>query len=90
MNESAIFDAQAVAALLKCSERTVEDAARSGRLPAVKFGDGWLFPAAALIKAVNRIAEEDALKRAQPARPAAVRHQVATVKRTMRPNLSLL
>lgn len=67
-----VMDSAQVAALLKCSERTVEDHARSGRLPAVKFGDGWVFPAEALLRAVNRLAEAEAEKRQTPHKPAAV------------------
>jgi excisionase family DNA binding protein len=82
------MDTPAVAQLLKCSERTVEDYARSGRLPAVKFGDGWLFPTEALLRAVNRLAEDEAALRAKPVRPTAVK-RVVEAKRA-RPNLSLL
>jgi len=86
---SPIMDSPAVAALLKCSERTVEDHARSGRLPAVKFGDGWMFPSDALLRAVNQLAEEEAAKRSAPVKPVAVK-QVIDKKRSTRPNLSLL
>jgi len=84
-----LMDAPAVAQLLKCSERTVEDHARSGRLPAVKFGDGWMFPAEALLRAVNRLAEDEAARRAKPALPTAVK-RVVEPKRGTRPNLALL
>lgn len=80
-----IMDSSAVAALLKCSERTVEDHARAGRLPAVKFGDGWMFPTDALLRAVNRMAEEEAARRQAPVMPRAVKMPVKT-----RPNLELL
>lgn len=83
-----LMDAPAVAQLLKCSERTVEDHARSGRLPAVKFGDGWMFPAEALLRAVNRLAEDEAARRAKPAAPSAIK-RVLDPKRG-RPNLSIL
>jgi excisionase family DNA binding protein len=84
-----LMDAREVAELLQCAERTVQDHAREGRLPAVKFGDGWMFPTEALLRAVNRIAEEDAAKRVQPAAPKAVRVAAPQPKRN-RPNLSLL
>ena len=88
MNEIApIMDSPAVAALLKCSERTVEDHARAGRLPAVKFGDGWMFPVDALLRAVNRMAEDEAAKRKAPARVQAVKQ---AAKPAGRPNLALL
>lgn len=84
-----LMDAPAVAALFKCSERTVEDHARAGRLPAVKFGDGWMFPSDALLRAVNRMAEDEAAKRLAPAKAAAVK-QAQEPARSGRPNLALL
>jgi len=81
-----LMDSTQVAGLLKCSERTVEDHARAGRLPAVKFGDGWMFPTEALLRAVNRLAEEEAAKRSGPTRPAAIKQ----AKCKTRPDLTLL
>ena len=82
-----IMDSPAVAQLLKCSERTVEDHARAGRLPAIKFGDGWMFPVDALLKAVNRMAEDEAKKRQAPGKAQAVKQ---APKPAGRPNLALL
>ena len=84
-----LMDSTQVAGLLKCSERTVEDHARAGRLPAVKFGDGWMFPTDALLRAVNRMAEDEAAKRMAPAKAVAVK-QAPQAKRPMRPNLALM
>lgn len=84
-----LMDSTQVATLLKCSERTVEDHARAGRLPAVKFGDGWMFPTEALLRAVNRMAEEEAVKRQQPVAATAVGTFAVQQKHT-RPNLALL
>lgn len=81
-----LMDSTEVATLLKCSERTVEDHARAGRLPAVKFGDGWMFPTDALLRAVNSMAEAEAAKRAAP-----VAHQathVTLARKPVRPNLA--
>jgi excisionase family DNA binding protein len=75
-----------VGALLRCSERTVEDHARAGRLPAVKFGDGWIFPTEALLRAVNLLAEQEAKKRSRPTDESAVSFPVKS-KRT-RPDLA--
>lgn len=69
---SPILTSKDVSDLLQCSVRTVEDCARAGRLPSLKFGDGWIFPAEALIQAVNRMAETEAAKRALPCKPIAV------------------
>lgn len=79
-----LLDPPQVADMLKCSVRTVEDHARAGTLPGVKFGDGWVFPADALLRAVNRMAEEEAARRSKPAAPKA-----RQIKPT-RPNLALL
>jgi len=79
-----LLDPTQVAELLKCSVRTVEDHARAGTLPGVKFGDGWVFPSDALLRAVNRMAEEEAARRSRPATAKA-----RQVKPT-RPNLALL
>lgn len=48
-----VMTAQGVAELLKCSPRTIEDRARAGTLPGVKFGESWVFPAQALLEAIN-------------------------------------
>lgn len=82
-----LLNSKDVADLLACSIRTVEDQARSGALPAVKFGEGWMFPADALLRAVNRIAEEEAARRSKPAVPAAVKRAPV---RNGPPNLSVL
>jgi len=69
---SPILYSKDVSELLQCSVRTVEDYARAGRLPSLKFGDGWVFPTEALIQTVNCMAKEEAAKRAQPCKPLAV------------------
>jgi excisionase family DNA binding protein len=42
-----------VAAYLDCKPKTVEEAARSGRLPGVKYGYSWRFPRSALDEALH-------------------------------------
>jgi excisionase family DNA binding protein len=54
MNE--ILDAPEVAAILDCDEKTVQEKARLGELPAVKFGRSWRFPRAALLQVLNSMA----------------------------------
>lgn len=83
----AVLTVEEVAALMKCATRTVEDHARAGRLPALKLGESWVFPSDALIRAVNRMAEEEATKRAKPVAPSAVRVKQAGNKPV---NLKLL
>jgi len=68
---SEVLDAAEVAALLRCSVKTVEEHARRGTLPGDKFGDAWVFPRAALIACLNERAVEAAAKRRREAeRPA--------------------
>ena len=66
----AVMNEQAVAAALGCSIRTVQDRARSGELPGLKFGDeGWVFPIQALNAALNEQAIEKAAERAAKGEP---------------------
>ena len=57
MNINPLMDSQAVAQLLGCSVRTVEDYARDKTLPAVKLGGGWVFTSDTLVPAINRMIE---------------------------------
>ena len=66
------MDVDQVAALLDCTPRTVEDNARDGTLPALKFGVSWIFPTGALLSKLDQLATEQALARRVPARPSAV------------------
>jgi excisionase family DNA binding protein len=74
-----ILNAQEAADLLQCSVRSVQDYARSGRLPGVKFGDGWVFSSDLLVETVKKLSIEEAEKRSRPVRPIGV--QVRTPKR---------
>lgn len=60
MNE--VLDETEVAAILDCQPTTVQEKARNGELPAIKYGRSWRFPRAALLDALNR----QALANAQP------------------------
>lgn len=60
MLEQDILTPQEIARILQCDEKTVEEAARKGNLPGVKFGRGWVFPKAALLEALNSQAKEGA------------------------------
>ena len=70
-----LMDSEEVAALLRCSVRTVEDYARAGSLPAKKFGDCWIFSGTTLTQAVDRMLIEEAAERAKPAAPSAIKRQ---------------
>lgn len=78
-----ILDAEEVADLLQCSVKTVETHARSGRLPAVKFGDGWIFSSELLIETIKKLSLEEAEKRSRPVRPKGI--AVAAPKHRRKP-----
>jgi excisionase family DNA binding protein len=61
-----IFSVDEVAALLRCSAYTVEEAARSGDLPGIKPGGSWIFPSDALQRRLNEKALEEAAARRSP------------------------
>lgn len=65
-----VLDVGQVSRLLRCSTRTVEDLARAGQLPGLKFGTGgWVFPTSALLDHLNATAAAGAKQRAKPAPP---------------------
>jgi hypothetical protein len=77
-----VLDVEAVAKLLRCSLKTVEDRARRGDLPGILWGDGgWVFPAGALAQRLDELALDAARDRATPTRPAAVLHAVEPGRR---------
>ena len=53
---SDILTKQQVASLLECEPETVEEKARAGVLPGIKFGRSWVFPREALLTALNKMA----------------------------------
>jgi len=66
------------AELLDCEPSTVQEAARRGELPAVKFGRSWRFPRGALLQALDLKAMANMTR--QPAtKPKAV--HIAPVRR---------
>lgn len=68
----AVMDVEQVAAMLDCTPRTVEDNARDGTLPALKFGVSWVFPTAALLSRLSELALKQAHARREPPRAGAV------------------
>lgn len=72
MNE--ILKAEEVAKLLCCDDNTIEEKARQGKLPGLKFGRGWVFPRDALIETINQMAKQEAETRrtGKPTQPAAI------------------
>lgn len=67
-----VLDVAAVATLLRCSIKTVEERARAGDLPGLKYGDGWVFPAGALAQRLNELALEQSEFRKRPRATAAI------------------
>jgi len=61
--DNVVLTVPQVANMLGCKERTVEDNARSGELPGLKFGVSWVFPFGALVARLNEMALEGALRR---------------------------
>jgi excisionase family DNA binding protein len=51
-----IYSIEEVAAMLDCTVQTLAIQCRSGRLPGIKVGRRWVFPAEALIQRLNEVA----------------------------------
>ena len=67
-----IYTTDQMAVLLGCSTKTVEQRARDGDLPGLKFGDGgWVFPAGAVALRLDQLALDEAAKRRKGDAPAA-------------------
>ena len=79
-----IYTVDELAKRLGCAPTTIEEHARRGVLPGLKFGDGgWIFPAGATDQRLNEIALEQAAARRRPApTPSGMLWAVPTRKRT--------
>lgn len=66
-----VFNTEETATMLGCSTDVVEQRARSGELPGLQFGRGWVFPCEALDRVLNDLALESMATRKQP-KPANV------------------
>lgn len=76
-----VLDDSEVATLLDCDVRTVQEKARTGELPAIKFGRSWRFPKTALLHVLNELA-----LKSKPARlPAAT-----LITRSKLPDLAII
>lgn len=60
---SETIDVKECAALLMCSEETVEELTRTGEIPGMKYGRGWLYVRADLLAYVAQRAREEAEER---------------------------
>ena len=76
-----VYTVDQAAELLSCSGKTVEEMARDGRLPGLKPGGSWVFPAGALAKALDELAMQEAAQRRQRPAPAAVAQPPAAAAR---------
>lgn len=61
-----ILNADQAAELLDCDKSTIEELARTGKLPAKKFGRGWVFVRDLLIEAVKLMCIEESAQRKEP------------------------
>lgn len=59
-----------VAVILDCEPKTIQEKARNGTLPAVKFGRSWIFPRNALLQSLNEMALANKPKTHQVTVPA--------------------
>lgn len=66
-----VYSTDEAAALLRCSAKTVEEWARTGRLAGIKPGGVWVFPAGALAQRLDELALEEAAARRKGPAPAA-------------------
>lgn len=53
------LDAKKAAELLFCSQKQIENLARNGRIPALKVGKTWIFPADVLNEFINEQARNN-------------------------------
>jgi len=73
------------AELVGCAVTTLEEHARSGYLPGLKLGAGWVFPREAFLARLNEIAIEEAARRRKPRQPTATLHDVKRERGKSRP-----
>lgn len=70
------FTVEQAAQLLGCSDKTIRDSARTGRLAGCKFGDDWVFPRGAFFVRLDEVALEEARQRREPDAPRATVHTI--------------
>lgn len=86
-----VIDADECAALLRCNTETVEELARSGELPGLKFGRGWIFVRAdLLLYLATKAREEAAERRSRRSAPAVVPQVSKGRRRAVPPALPML
>lgn len=79
-----------VAVLLKCKPETAQEQARSGNLPATKFGRSWIFPRLALLQFLNELALENLSKTRKTPNAVAVAPGPKGSRRRKLPELTVI
>lgn len=59
-----------VAELLDCTQQTIEEKARLGLLPSIKYGRSHIFPVEALLNQLNELAKDNLRPRTLPKKHA--------------------
>lgn len=63
MSDLEVIDSEQCAALLRCTADQVEELARAGEIPGLKFGRSWIFMRADLLVFLSEKARAKALAR---------------------------
>lgn len=67
-----VVTAEDLAEILGCTLQVVNEKAAAGDLPGVKYGRSWVFTRQALMQRLAEKALEEAARRRQPVKPAAI------------------
>jgi len=79
---SETIDAEGCAELLRCSIDQVEEMARTGEIPGLKIGRGWLFVPADLLAFIAERAREEAQERRAKRQPGVARIEAKPRRRS--------
>lgn len=82
-----VLDEVEVAKILDCEPRTVQEKARTGELPAVKFGRSWRFPREALLRKLNELALSNNKNRPPAAQSVGMEKTITKNRRRQLPRL---
>lgn len=77
---AAVLDVDQVAKLMRCEPATVQEHARAGDLPGIKWGRDWVFPLGALLRVLDELALQEAARRREKVTPSAVLHDIKRPK----------
>lgn len=82
-----LLSVETVANALDCAGTTVEERARTGDLPGIRLGRGWVFPRAALMQSLCDLAHREAAERKNKPSPGLAIATQATPRRQAAPAL---